>query len=661
MRFPEVNPDVIHGVIRLDKADSPFIADFEADLSRLERLAHLGLVAEVYRSARYSKLEHTFGIYHLVATHAGQIPLVKGKDARTTVARFRKLALIHALGRLPLTFATEGSLADAAEQEPTVRSTVIRWVNKVRKRMECRQCNELDAIHLACHEPRRLHRWIAAVKLLRNADRSPEWRQRWNLDDDGLRDLLRMLACRHHDIAHIFRRLDAFDYVPRDFHYSALGTLDLNLDSAIASLGAADTAEARFLSLTEEYLSERLYAQPTVALLERLVRKLVANHLTAGHIKPTKLIEYDDNTLKIQLNRSYRHSFPTLDEIVADVIGDRWLFLSESKHVDNHLVAEAEHAASYSPMTPFTEGIVIVPPEPRRRDTPAAVTSARVYVHNSAKFLPAAARLLRAVETSREGALAAEGPRSWARPLALDISAAILSPGNTMTLHSQRLIPTARTLLGEVLEQLNKDSQSVLNEVVEHYCEEHSLESPVAIAGVPFFAVANPCISNMLGARLLQVGGDESANDPSLDLLARCLIEEPRLLPQDIVDELLTALQTARDQPREDVHPSIPAELREYLLEDRDLPGCAWAYPPCLITAQDGTIIHELDGIRLQVTEDNQLKLAVFEVSLSETEEKAAADITKAARLVAAARRRGADVSLQRVAPREAAPFRVLR
>jgi HD superfamily phosphohydrolase len=655
MRFATDYPDAIHGIVRLDRAEQPFIADFESEFLRLDQIDQLGLVGQVFRSAKYPKLEHTFGFYHLIATNGASIPALKGKDAKTLMLVARRAALAHDFGHLPLTYATESGLAQAAACTPAIFKTVSSWIDEVRALVGCDQCFKVPLAHLIGHDHMRLHRWIGAWKLIQRRAAIVDWQERWSVNDEQFVALTKALVCVHDSLAGTLRRVDPMDYVPRDFLRSALGTFAINLSAAMQGLGDTETAETEFITLTGNYLAQRLYGDPKVALLERLVSKLVASLLSTRKLNVRLLTQMTDEQLESKLNNHGLADVPTLTNIIGQVIDGDWFLIDEITGMPSSVYSEIDDALG-DLLQPFRLGLVAVP-------STAAKQPGLLYGNKKSSHLDrGVTQLLTAVSAPKAAANHGEEMKAWARPLALRCAVSLIAPGETVRVDEARLVPVLRRATLRTLSAMETSPDQIVKDAVESYDKSYPPDDTsvhVEVGGVAVRSIRNRFISECYTAIVTHAISPNV--DPWATPLERLILHNPQLLPVPLIQQLANTLRDVRDDPNTQLSVrSVAAELREFYLEHLECGETEWAFPPGAFYGAGPSPLREADGIRIRLAE-NGPEITLSEITLADSEEKAMSDASKVAKLVGTARRRGIKAVLQRVSQTDMAPHRALR
>ncbi len=234
----------------------------------------------------------------------------------------------------------------------------------------------------------------------------------------------------------------------------------------------------------------------------------------------------------------------------------------------------------------------------------------------------------------------------------------VLSPGDRMRVNVGRMRPVLRLAIFGGLMRMGRTPAEIIDEIVTTYYEKAGAETFV-VQGVAVGHTYNKLVT-ALTLRRVNTAGYGADHGTDIDSLAEVLLEDPQLIPSDVLVAVADGLKLIRDLPENDLQTGIAAELREYLTGLLTLCPGPWVFPPQEFIGQDGATVREIDGIVVDVHAGAKPKVTVLEVSTSEAADKAAKDIGKAGQLVSAAKKRGVEAELVRVARRPIATFREL-
>lgn len=291
-------PDYIHDYIEIDDADLRHLQNSFAtsQLTRLRKIAHLGLIGRLRPLARHDKLEHAYGTYWLCRqctdhTHG----LIDNKKA------FRLAGLMHGIGHLPFSYGTEYAVARLCHYHPSSRD----WLASLLE--ECVSFAGKPAVEAAASHMNEtvncvmLHRWIGALKMARSSTNE--------FSNDLGREIVRILVDTEMLEHQLLFQLDRVDYVLRDWLYLALGRIDVNISPLLAQFKKSATGglvSPKLLELIEtayDSLCEQIYLGDEERCLAQVFEKSVATQIVEGRLQPEQLLDEDDDSFEEKLRQ----------------------------------------------------------------------------------------------------------------------------------------------------------------------------------------------------------------------------------------------------------------------------------------------------------------------------------------------------------------------
>lgn len=305
--------DYIHDYIEVDDTDFKHLQNnfAEVELTRLQHIAHLGLIGKLRPLARHDKLEHAYGTYWLCkqcASHSRGV--IDNKKA------FRLAGLMHGIGHLPFSYTTEYALAKLYHIHPLTKN----WLDSVFE--ECVQFASNPALERAATEMREnvnysmLHRWFGALKIARS---KPD-----EFNNDLGRQIVGIMVDHQMTEHQLLRELDRLDYVLRDMLYLALGRIELNFSPLLVQFRKSPTGELtspkllKLIETTYDSLCEQVYLGPEERCLAQALEKWLVRETIEGNLQVEELLGIDDGILENMLANSGSGEI-TLDGIVRRI------------------------------------------------------------------------------------------------------------------------------------------------------------------------------------------------------------------------------------------------------------------------------------------------------------------------------------------------------
>jgi len=306
--------DYVHEYITVEPSDARLLdlGFVEAQLQRLQRLQHLGLISKIYRLARHDKLEHAYGTYWLCKRieESNSKLRVNGKALRFA-------GILHSIGHLPFSYATEHIVLQLYH----IHFSTKNWLDGIFK--ECidfvgePNLQEASADLLKRNDSYMLYRWFSAVKVARS-------------HNNATADLFKQVV--HHLIDpglfghRLLRELDCIDYVLRDLLYLGRGRIELTMTPFLAQFrrGPEDMlykpALFKIIDAARNSLNEEVYMDGRVRSLEQVVGKALLSEVVEGHLTIDQLFDMDDKEFEERL-RNFRIQPIDVDDLVTRIEG----------------------------------------------------------------------------------------------------------------------------------------------------------------------------------------------------------------------------------------------------------------------------------------------------------------------------------------------------
>ncbi len=292
--------DPLYGIYRIDE---PFASKLnhpavQGQIERLEKIKSLGLIFRFFPAGNHTKWEHYLGMYCVAKN-------IKYGLNKQEQEKLQWLCLLRGLGHLPCTYVSASAvfLAITLSGEFNKRlRDLLRPVSRV-----CRGCEGrercLDEPKIAVFEN---HDYNA----LRGALSAHKLAQLPNEVDIGHRDsLARGFICSRNKFYRLCDAISRYDYMQRDPYHTGLAKFNMSYDEAFSTLNEGiDALEIsppmRLLDALYDYLVDSLYLRPDIVCCESLLAKLLAAKLCSGEIDLNELIEYNDTSLMLNLEKT---------------------------------------------------------------------------------------------------------------------------------------------------------------------------------------------------------------------------------------------------------------------------------------------------------------------------------------------------------------------
>lgn len=305
--------DCIHGRVIIEDDDKEFLGFCQKELDRLQRIKQLGIISEFHLGANHSKLEQTLGLYYLVCK------LLSSKKVRgINEEALRRVAIIRAIGHLPMTFSSEKGMLRAAFVESNIRRKLVRVLRRVEMFLgkgKCEKCGfECRNNIIQSSQVFDLHKWLSAHKFI---DRIVPMMERQGVESSKIvHETLEYLVCRHSMGHDIIARMNELDYVTRDMHYTGVLSVSVDTDALLAEVKTSASKKLIYpklyreiLSSAKRYLQEKVYEEPNAVALSSVLENVVAQEIVSGKLEPRSLLDADDFTFFSLLSEKARDEY----------------------------------------------------------------------------------------------------------------------------------------------------------------------------------------------------------------------------------------------------------------------------------------------------------------------------------------------------------------
>ncbi len=295
--------DPLYDYIRIDESTFNIINNksIRDEISRLKKINHLGGIREIYSLSKHSKFEHTLGLYYLVD--------LLEKEAKSQLNRadlqsknLKLAAILHGIGHLPYTYATESAICWAYNldrYDDTIKNQIDKIIKEITNYLDMSR-NKKNSLKkfLKTSNYFELHKWFEGKKILEN-DEIPEGRKEV---------VLRYIIDKEHAGYKVLMFLDRIDFVMRDAYYINLFNLNINLIPFINNIsiskdeGVVAPKETSLLDSYHDILRRKIYFDHKVMALENLLARKIAKLILEEDLTLNNLFQMNDNELIKEVN-----------------------------------------------------------------------------------------------------------------------------------------------------------------------------------------------------------------------------------------------------------------------------------------------------------------------------------------------------------------------
>ncbi len=291
--------DPLYGRIGIDEPFASAILHpaLQKEILRLKGIKSLGLVFHFFPAGTHTKWEHYLGMYHVAEQLQQGINTSENRELQW-------LCLLGGIGQLPCTHATATAVLLTAQVSTNFRGELRNLVRPASS--ICSHCDNkgicdsygnygnrpLDRMLEGC-DPYALRGLLSAykIKLLPKDVKI------------GDRDsLVRGCICPEHKLHQLYQVISMYDYMQRDLYHTGAAKFSIESKEVFSTLAdgldaLGESPHIRLLSQLYNYLIDTLYLHPSVACMEALFSKVLAEKLCQGAISLKELLECSDDSL----------------------------------------------------------------------------------------------------------------------------------------------------------------------------------------------------------------------------------------------------------------------------------------------------------------------------------------------------------------------------
>jgi len=273
---------------------------------RLKNISNLGVIAEVFETAKYPKYEHTVGLVYQVDE------LIKVTNSKTLPDKYKKPLRIAPIflhiGHFPYTLTAERALIIAAKCSEAKGNKAMTFIDKTLRKVfnQANLKEEKDSFFtkmLKLLEPKLFYRIFSAkimfehwsiIEKVFNISKA----ERTKYKEIIIKDML-FKNCEGYKLLELANKVD---YVQRDALYFGTVRLDISPRHIYSNLGknvdGFNINEQRLIDVNQEYLNERFYDDLDVIWFSRLLEKIIAALILSKKFNLDWLLDLDDTEFK---------------------------------------------------------------------------------------------------------------------------------------------------------------------------------------------------------------------------------------------------------------------------------------------------------------------------------------------------------------------------
>lgn len=326
--------DHIYNYIEIDKYTEQILkrSDIDKELERLKHINQLGVITKFYPLARHSKFEHAIGLYHLSNLSEKHFSLSNRADIQPK--NLKLAAILHGIGHLPYTYATEKAFMYLYESNENISSEIDDIVDQILEYLKIKPKSNKGRnlkVFLKNSNHFELNRWISAYKVLKMDDLQEK------------NQVIRYIIDPEKQGYKLLRDLDKIDFTLRDAFYINWFIIQLNLTPFFKSLklqenGELKQKELQIIKSFHDALKEKVYFEPRVIALENIFARLMAKYINNKEESVESFKKYNDQTIDNKLNGlSYRLYYDDLklEDIIKYIEDDTIEHVYSSKYLSS--------------------------------------------------------------------------------------------------------------------------------------------------------------------------------------------------------------------------------------------------------------------------------------------------------------------------------------
>lgn len=290
--------DPLYGLIRIGEPFASTLINpaIEKERKRLQGIKSLGLIFNQYPAGTHTKWEHYLGMFSV----AGQISEGINKQEKEIL---QWLCLLGGFGHLPYTYVSALAVFLASMVSDNFKVRLREFIKPADS--ICAHCTDKKECET---KPKELVLNSYDFQALRGSISAYKIKQIPQEVDFGHREkLIRGCFCGKDKLHKLYRAISRYDYLQRDLYHTGVAKFSIDFKQVFKTLeDGIDALEASIhMSLLDElyeYLVDILYLNPSIASLEALLSKVLAEKLCSEEIALEELIEFDDHafTKKIE-------------------------------------------------------------------------------------------------------------------------------------------------------------------------------------------------------------------------------------------------------------------------------------------------------------------------------------------------------------------------
>jgi len=278
------------------------------ELNRLKRIQQLGLIARRFPLARHTKYEHNLGVFYLVDKMLSCANVSSSANIRDSSLKIA--ALVHGIGHLPFSFATEKALLLAASVDLKTNEEIKEKINfvgniicgkcKVKNRCFEKIILEKDVFHL--------FKWFSAYKVFQARQELETTFS--SMASFNINEVCKYLVCKQNIGYKILYNLDRFDCIIRDLFYIGTINVSVNLEYYLKNINIGSDKkltlpqEWKGIASLENYLEDNIYNNSQVNAYCGIFVKIVAQNIVDGKISLSNLFKTDDRLLLLKMKKN---------------------------------------------------------------------------------------------------------------------------------------------------------------------------------------------------------------------------------------------------------------------------------------------------------------------------------------------------------------------
>lgn len=263
----------------------------QPEFERLEGLRNLGLMAHIHRVARHTRHDHLVGMMRIF-NKLNQQPVRRGLPKEFLWSFWCRLCFGQT-GHAALSYDSEKGVMLACHLNDEFRDRLKALLQPVVAAVNgCSKCTRVCAVKASAASDAskwldelvsknrwyQLHRWIAALKLLRYPKVLNILNGQTSSPGFSQAEALKLLVAPQCAWEKPLHNLSRLDFIPRDLAFAGTIGIWLDVDSLVAA-AAEDHPDWRLLGTLSDYMSNNIYESPSLQLASVLYQRALADIL----------------------------------------------------------------------------------------------------------------------------------------------------------------------------------------------------------------------------------------------------------------------------------------------------------------------------------------------------------------------------------------------